>query len=88
MVSELWSSAPKAVDQVRQASGEAVDATKAYANAVDVAKLKLRVQSRLESTMTNAIEHIDDDLVRAAKLAMFADALLPAASVMLACRSR
>jgi ElaB/YqjD/DUF883 family membrane-anchored ribosome-binding protein len=88
--SQFRSSAAKAADQAQQAGGKLVDATKAYANdAVDAAGRKLSdMKSQLETAKANATEYINDDPVRAVKIAAIGGALLSAALLMLTRRSR
>ena len=87
---EFRSSAAKASDQTQQASAKAVDATKAYAkDAVDAAGRKVSdMRSQLETAKTSATEYINDDPVRAVKMAAIGGAVLSAALVMLTRRSR
>ena len=87
---QLKSSASKAADQAQQAGGKAVDATKAYAkDAVDAAGRKVSdMKSQLETAKANATDYINEDPVRAVKMAAIGGAVLSAALVMLTRRSR
>ena len=87
---QFRSSAALAADQVQQAGGKAVDATKAYAkDAVDAAGRKVNdMKSQLDSAKTNATAYINDDPIRAVKMAAIGGAVLSAALVMLTRRSR
>lgn len=87
---QFRSSAAKAADQAQQAGAKAVDATKAYAkDAVDAAGRKVSdMKSQLETAKASATEYINDDPVRAVKMAAIGGAVLSAALVMLTRRSR
>lgn len=87
---QLRSATAQAADQVQQAGARAVDATKAYAkDAVDAAGRKVTdLKSQLDSAKTNATAYINDDPVRAVKMAAIGGAVLSAALVLLARRSR
>lgn len=87
---QLKSSASQAADQAQQAGGKAVDATKAYAkDAVDAAGRKVSdMKSQLETAKANATDYINEDPVRAVKMAAIGGAVLSAALVMLTRRSR
>lgn len=87
---DLKSSTSKASEQAVQAGGKAVDATKAYAkDAVDAASRKVTdMKSQLETAKASATEYINDDPIRAVKIAAIGGAVLSAALVMLARRDR
>lgn len=87
---QFRSSAAKAAEQVQRAGGKAVDASGAYAkDAVDAAGRKVSdLKSQLDSAKTNARAYINDDPVRAVKMAAIGGAVLSAALVMLTRRSR
>ncbi len=87
---QLKSSASQAADQAQQAGGKAVDATKAYArDAVDAVGRKVSdMKSQLETAKANATDYINEDPVRAVKMAAICGAVLSAALVMLTRRSR
>ena len=88
--SEFRSSAATAADQAQQFGAKAVDATKAYAkDAVDAAGRKVSdMKSQFETAKANATEYINDDPVRAVKMAAIGGAVLSAALVMLTRRGR
>lgn len=88
--SQFRSSSADLADQAQQAGGKVADATKAYAkDAVDAAGRKVSdVKSQLETAKVNATEYINDDPVRAVKIAAIGGAMLSAALVMLTRRSR
>lgn len=87
---QFRSSAAKAADQAQQAGAKAVDATKAYAkDAVDAAGRKVSdMKSQFETAKASTTEYINDDPVRAVKMAAIGGAVLSAALVMLTRRSR
>ena len=88
--SQFRSSAAKAADQAQQAGAKAVDATKAYArDAVDAAGRRVGdMTSQLETAKANATEYINDDPLRAVKMAAIGGAVLSAALLLLTRRSR
>ncbi|MDM0032239.1 hypothetical protein QTI33_08855 [Variovorax sp. J22P271] len=76
-------SGSNAAGQLQQAGEKAVDATKAYAQAaVDAAGRKVSdVKSQLETAKASATEYINEDPVRAVKMAAIGGAVLSAALV-------
>ena len=83
-------SASKIADQVQQAGSKAADATRAYAkDAVDSSGRKVRdMKSRLGAVKASATEYINDDPVRAVKIAAISGGLLTALVIELTRRSR
>ncbi|MDM0032217.1 hypothetical protein QTI33_08730 [Variovorax sp. J22P271] len=83
-------SASNAAGKLQQVGEKAVDTTKGYAkDAVDAAGRKVSdVKSQLETAKASATEYINDDPVRAVKMAAIGGALLSAALLLLTRRSR
>jgi len=83
-------SASKVVGQVQQASQKAMEATRAYAkDAVDSAGRKVDdMKSQLEMARASATEYINDDPVRAVKMAAIGSALLTAVLIRMTRRTR
>lgn len=90
MADQAQKSASKIADQVQQAGHKAVDATRAYAkDAVDSTGRKVRdMRSQLEVAKANAAEYINNDPVRAVKIAAISGGLLTALVIGLTRRSR
>lgn len=90
MADQAQQSASKIADQVQQAGSKAVDATRAYAkDAVDSAGRKVQdMKSQFEVAKANATEYINDDPVRAVKIAALSGGLLTALVIGLTRRSR
>lgn len=90
MSDQARQSASKIADQVQQAGSKAADATRAYAkDAVDSSGRKVRsMKSQLEVAKANATEYINNDPVRAVKIAAISGGLLTALLIGLTYRSR
>ena len=90
MADQAQQSASKIAGQVQQAGSKASDATRAYAkDAVDSSGRKVRdMKSRLGAAKANATEYINDDPVRAVKIAAISGGLLTALVIELTRRSR
>lgn len=83
-------SASKVADKVQQTGQKAVDATRAYAkDAIDSAGRKVDdMKSQLDTAKTTATEYINEDPVRAVKMAAIGSALLTAVLIHMTRRSR
>ena len=90
MADQAQQSASKIAGQVQQAGSKAADATRAYAkDAVDSSGRKVRsMKSQLEVAKANATEYINNDPVRAVKIAAISGGLLTALLIGLTYRSR
>lgn len=90
MADQAQESASKVSDKVQQAGLKAVDATRAYArDAVDSAGRKVDdMKSQLDMAKATATEYINEDPVRAVKMAAIGGGLLTALVIGLTRRSR
>lgn len=90
MAGQAQQSASKVADHIQQAGEKAVDATRAYAkDAVDSAGRKVRdMKSQLETAKTSATDYINEDPMRAVKIAAIGGALLSAALIGFTRRNR
>lgn len=89
MAGQAQQTASKVSGQVQQAGLKAVDATRAYArDAIDSAGRKVDdVKSQLDTARTTATDYINEDPVRAVKMAAIGSALLTAVLIHMTRRS-